>query len=465
MALSWARKRQITYISIIFITFLVVGVGVYFIYFYQPPSCSDGKQNQDEVGIDCGGVCEQLCVSQVRELNVLWAEALRVENGVYNAVAYIENANVSFEARNLSYEFTFFGPNGNTLETRSGTTFVPRNQRIGIFEGRVMTDGTPIDRTEFRFTDDPEWYRDATPDPEFTVQDSDLSDEDTRPFVRATLINESVKTLENIDAVVVVYDDFNNPIAASKTLIKRLPKNTSAPLAYTWPEPYTVGDRVCEVPVEAALVIDRSGSMDDDQLDPPQPLTDVKNAARQFVDLMGNDDTIGVVSFAITASDPVDSRLTFDHEEIKRVISDIRIGTDGIQHTNTADGVRVATQMLAGDRATSTARHALVVLTDGIATRPLPQAGAGVDPQRYAEERALEEARRAKDAGYQVYVIGLGANLNPDFLEELASTPEHFFLAPTSDRLADVYTEIASSICKLGPKVIEIIPRLPVDQY
>jgi len=465
MALSWARKRQFIYISIILVVFLLIGVVLYFWLVYSPPSCFDGEQNQNEVGVDCGGVCERICVSQARPLNVLWAHALPVTDSVYNAVAYIENANPRYEVREIAYEFRFYGPNGTEVARRSGVTFVPRNMRIGIFEESVQSNDVPIVRTEFTFIDEPTWYRDTTPDPEFKVEDKVLSREDTTPRVQARLINTSVKTLRDIDAVAIVYDDFGNPIAASRTFFERLAKGESHNLTYTWPRPYTVGERICEVPVDTMLVVDRSGSMNDDQAQPPQPLTDVKHAAQTFVDTMQRDDKVGVVSFATQASDPIDAELTFDHRDIKNVLSSISIGTNGIQHTNMADGVSTAAEALVGGRATSTARHAVVVLTDGVATHPKPPADTEVDEFEYAEDQALSAARVAKRRGYQVYTIGLGEKVNPEFLREMASTPDHFFEAPTSEGLEDVYTEIANSICKLGPKVIEIIPRLPAAQY
>lgn len=461
MALTWAQKRKTMYISGIIIFFLLIALIIYFVFFYNKPTCFDGKQNGDEVGVDCGGNCERICDEQTRQLTVVWAEALSVAETRYNVVAYIENANVDYEVRNIDYEFTFYDATGREIGKRAGNTFVPRNMRIAIFEEGV-DEGIPIVRTEFTFTSKPEWYIDTTPDPQFRIEDKEISREETTPRVEGVIINMSSKTLRDIDAVSIIYDDFGTPIAASRSIVERLEAGESRRVIYTWPEPYAVGEKTCQVPVDAVLVVDRSGSMNDDQLDPPEPLTSVINAARLFVDRMSDNDKVGVVSFANTATN--DQVTTFNHSDAKSKLSLIEILGGEIQNTNIRDGIRVATEELNGGRATSTARHAIILLTDGVATRPLPS-GSNIENTEYAEDVALQESANVKKLGYQLYTIGLGSQVNPDFLRQISTTPDHFFEAPTSDSLSDVYTEIASSICKLGPKVIEIIPRLPAEEY
>jgi hypothetical protein len=82
--ISWSKKRQTFYIVTAMVFFiLVVGLPVFFAT-YKPPSCSDGKQNQNEKGVDCGGPCSVLCkasaldliggISVMKSLNLLIAE-------------------------------------------------------------------------------------------------------------------------------------------------------------------------------------------------------------------------------------------------------------------------------------------------------------------------------------------------------------------------------------------------------
>jgi hypothetical protein len=93
-------------------------------------------------------------------------------------------------------------------------------------------------------------------------------------------------------------------------------------------------------PVDVVLVFDRSGSMDDDGWSPPPPLTDAKNAAKTFVDLLGGNDKAGLVSFSTTAN--IDKPLTFVHQDVKSAIDSM--SANG--WTNMSNALELANQEL-----------------------------------------------------------------------------------------------------------------------
>ena len=100
----------------------------------------------------------------------------------------------------------------------------------------------------------------------------------------------------------------------------------------------------------------------------------------------------------------------------------------------------------------------MVLLTDGIPTRPEDPN----DPKNkaYATTYAQAAADRAKAQDVSLYTIGLGNDLDSTFLENISTSPEYFYKAASGADLAEVYQQIATSICKKGPSIIEIIPRL-----
>jgi hypothetical protein len=73
---------------------------------------------------------------------------------------------------------------------------------------------------------------------------------------------------------------------------------------------------------------------------------------------------------------------------------------------------------------------------------------------------ALQTANTLKKAGVEIFTIGLGAEVNPDFLKNLATNPEHYYSATNSEDLAGIYEKIAVKFCSTGPSVVEIIPRI-----
>ena len=90
--MTWALKRQISYLAILVAFFLCLDFSNS-TYLNQVSTCSDHEQNGDEAGVDCGGACLLVCLSQVEDVSVLWARSFRVVPGRYNAVAYLVNHN------------------------------------------------------------------------------------------------------------------------------------------------------------------------------------------------------------------------------------------------------------------------------------------------------------------------------------------------------------------------------------
>ena len=75
----------------------------------------------------------------------------------------------------------------------------------------------------------------------------------------------------------------------------------------------------------------------------------------------------------------------------------------------------------------------LILLTDGRAN-PVPP------------EAAVDEARRAKDAGVTLFTIGLGDDLDLEALRAMASRPDAFLRAPDAADLAEAYRAVARRI-------------------
>ena len=96
-----------------------------------------------------------------------------------------------------------------------------------------------------------------------------------------------------------------------------------------------------------------------------------------------------------------------------------------------------------------------MLFRSGIASRPL-------DPNnlKFAEESAVKFAEEVKGSGTEIYTIGLGENVNSDFLKTVATEQQYYYTAPTRDDVQAIYEQIATAICKKGPNVIQIIPRV-----
>lgn len=455
--LTWAKQRQILIITGITV-FLVLILGTTgYVLLNKPPTCADNRQNQDETGVDCGGACARICEADTKSLAVNWVRLFKIRDGMYSAVAKIENPAVNSVAEDVPYTFSLKDSAGNTVATRSGTAFIPARSTFVVFEGTISAPGNPT-TVSFQFDEDPRWYRSDYVQPDLVILDKQLTDIDKAPRLVATVRNPNIVDVEDVTLSSLIYDDMGNAVQVSETYIEKIGAGETTLATFTWPHPISLKSRVCESPVDAALVIDRSGSMEYLGLNPPQPLTDVKEAAQSFVRELSRFDQAAVVSFANEASDPIESFLSSSISAVVAAIGNISIiPPANTQNTNIGDGIRKAAEELASVRNRATSAKIMVVLTDGVATRPL-KAGDLKYPESYAAAMAAE----AKAKGTRIFTIGLGKDLNRKFLEGLASTSTDFYLAPTASELEAIYREIGTKMCVRKPTALEIIPSIPL---
>lgn len=447
----WAMWRRIWYGTGFASFWLCVGLLIYFTNYYQPPNCFDGILNGEEVQTDAGGPCVRIPQSQVLVPQVAWAESFEVTPGRYNAVAYIEHRDLVAGTAALPYTFTFFAGDGSVLAQRSGETALAPNSTLPLFESMVTTD-QPIAQTTVTIDPATVWVPLSDTSGPFRTVDTNLQDEDTRPRLLATIENQDLESAQEVEVVATIFNDLGVPVTASETFIERFPGRATQQAIFTWPQPIGKTVRSCSLPTDVMVGIDVSGSMNNDGDTPPQPLTDAVVAASSFITNLGILDQVGVVTFATGAT--LLSQLTQGHTAVAGAVTALTITPEEeVGFTNTASALQFAQAELTSPRHNQTAQRAFVLLTDG-----LPTATGDVD----AEAQALAAAADLRTTGVDLYVIGLGAGVNQDFITALAGDQTRAYLAPSRTDLGDIYATITASLCEVGPTKIEVIAKPPL---
>jgi hypothetical protein len=241
--MDWALKRQIFYVGIIVLFFSVFGFLIISPNFKKVPTCTDGRQNGNEIGIDCGGSCVNVCSAQVDEVSILWVRAFKVVPGRYNAVAYIVNHNKNFVVQKRNYRFTFRNADHVYIGKRDGSTFIPPGSNFAVFEpGIDIGNSIPV-YVDFEFTDKmPQWQQvsqDKINQLKVLVSNIQLIDENTAPRLSATIRNNSLFTIPNLNVVAILYDAGGNAISTSSTYLDQLAPLQNANINFTWPEPFS----------------------------------------------------------------------------------------------------------------------------------------------------------------------------------------------------------------------------------
>ncbi len=253
--MSWASKRRTSYALGVFI-FLALVIGIPMaLWIHEPPSCFDGKQNAGETAPDRGGSCVLLDARTLAPHTILWARSFEVRDGLYGAVAYIENPNRGAGVQSVRYSFGLYDENNLVVARKEGTTFIMPNGVTPVFLGAIETGTRNVVRTFFEFEEPLVWKRMSAEEDALSIRDVRTSDVATIPRVSASVLNTSVSTIKEPSFVAVVFDTAGNAIAASKTFVTNIPANESRDIVFTWPDPFRfVVGRVDVLPLLSPVV-------------------------------------------------------------------------------------------------------------------------------------------------------------------------------------------------------------------
>jgi len=239
--MSWASKRKSIYtgaLALVVLFFLSIPL---YSYLNRIPTCTDGKQNGDELGVDCGGNCENLCLSQARTMIVHWSRAFKSGDGVVDALAYVENPNILAGTENAIYRFKLYDENNILITEKFGKTFILPSEQIAIFEPALLTGERVPKYAFFEFAPDIQWVRvkKDTKTPDLLISEQNITGLEAKPKLTAVISNNSTTPIYNVEIVVIIYDIEDNAIAVSSTLVDEIAKYDERTISFSWREPFT----------------------------------------------------------------------------------------------------------------------------------------------------------------------------------------------------------------------------------
>jgi uncharacterized protein YcfL len=239
--MTWSAKRQVLYASV---TILIVAFILFLIirpYFNKAPTCFDGKQNGEEIGVDCGGTCQVACTFEVDQVSVRWARAFEVVPGRYNAVAYLENHNQDRVVNAISYRFRFADKDNVYIGKREGIAYIPPSSKFAVFEPAIdLGNSVPV-YTTFEFTQNPTWINvtgTKVDQLKILVSDIKLENEDSSPRLSAFLKNNSLIEIPEVNVIAILYDAQGNAVNISKTYLDKIEGEESVQVNFTWPQAF-----------------------------------------------------------------------------------------------------------------------------------------------------------------------------------------------------------------------------------
>lgn len=241
--MDWSTRKKFGCFTIMGIVLIaIIGYFVYTTFIAVSPTCFDGKQNQNERGVDCGGVCQLVCPTDAKTIVSLWSRAFEITKGVYNVVSYVENQNISAGTEKINYEIRVYDDqNILASEPITGSTFIGPNDKTAIFESPIQT-GNRIPKNVFlKFTTAPEWKQvdERFQKPQLTSTNTIFSDLDTAPKLSADIINNTLFDYTNIPVIVLLYGADGNVVQASKTQLDFIAQQSTEKVFFTWPQKFS----------------------------------------------------------------------------------------------------------------------------------------------------------------------------------------------------------------------------------
>lgn len=202
------------------------------------PNCFDNVKNQNEEGIDCGGVCAKQCDIKAQDLVV--RQAGFVPSGAvntYDLYAKVSNPNNVFGSSQFSYRFQLKDASGQVIVTKDGKGFILPGETKYIIEAAVQTDGTPASADLAISNETWVQFKDYFESPQLKVVNKEYNQITSGVgFGEADglLKNGSPYDFANIDIYVLLEDVGNNIIGLNSTSMQTVKSGESRDFKAMW---------------------------------------------------------------------------------------------------------------------------------------------------------------------------------------------------------------------------------------
>lgn len=236
--------KQLT-VAAVFVAIAVAGGFLFWrSLYFQQATCTDNIQNQNEVGVDCGGVCPA-CVGLPQTLKLSGETAIVAgEDGTVDVLFRIENVNPQWGARSVAYTIELEDAEGTLLATRQGSAFLLPLEEHAVVEQFLelaherAAASAQVTLAEPRWVEVPQRIEGS----QLTVLSPMLRWFVDRPEVAEVvgiIRNDSPFTYDRIDVFVIVSDAQGTPVGVRRTDMRTLSSGERREFRVAWRAPFS----------------------------------------------------------------------------------------------------------------------------------------------------------------------------------------------------------------------------------
>lgn len=242
-------KKRIMIIAIYVAILGFIGLLAYLV-FAPDPSCFDGKLNQNEKEVDCGGVCTPCEEKSGKELEIIERAFINGGGGTYDVAVKIKNPNNRVGLPSFGYSFQLKDASGKILAERKGKSYIMPAETKYIVEMNVPVTGLP---SEMSFqASDVQWKTLAkVSNPQLNIysKNIDVKSNGSGVQAQALLRNESSYDFAKIKIAVVLRDDDGNIIGLGSNEKETVRSGEEREFKLFWP--YALSGEVKNFEAEA----------------------------------------------------------------------------------------------------------------------------------------------------------------------------------------------------------------------
>ncbi|MFZ3043715.1 MAG: hypothetical protein WA058_01245 [Minisyncoccia bacterium] len=233
--MSWAARRRFIILLIIGAVVVAIIAIISFATFSKAPTCTDGIQNQNEDGIDCGGPCAYLCLVTEQPPTVLFTKALNYGSGRTDIIASVENKNATAAAKDVPYHITLFGAGQALIQEVNGTLDLPPGATVPVYIPGIDTGKQTVTRAFLSIAASaPAWFSMVGERNVPLASNIRQSGSVDAPRIEATLSNSTTIPFNNVQVIVIVRNAAGDVIAASQTVLPSIPSQGQTNATFTW---------------------------------------------------------------------------------------------------------------------------------------------------------------------------------------------------------------------------------------
>ena len=198
----------------------------YFLYlaFRAPAGCTNGRQDSGEEGLDCGGVCANICLpSSFEKLEVSGlVDILKISQNQTVLVADIQNSNQDIAAKEFEYSFEIKNEQNEIIGSVSGKSFAYAGELkhlVGFFRSK---DAGSVSGAEIKFAKE-EWIKAFEfPRPAVDFVEKRTNQTDTGVEAVGRIINRDVVSLSKVEIVAIFKNGYGSIVGVSQTELENI---------------------------------------------------------------------------------------------------------------------------------------------------------------------------------------------------------------------------------------------------